>query len=358
MNINLHFKQVLSAITMIASFTCVFAQTNVENFDYPVSTLLTDASIGFEIKASTPSISVVSPGLEYSGLAVSGIGNAAHIAISEDTDEDPNTYGAERIAWREMFSQSVSSGTVYLSFIAKIQSTIGISNMFNNFFIAVSDPNRDKLRGRVMAKDDGSGNVMFGLTKGYSTTINWTTATYDYNKTYLFVVKYEFLTGGDSDDVASLFIFDAATDGVPTSEPTAADLTANDGSDTPKIKIVHLRQRKVDAIVDGIIMGTSWSDVVVEGQTQSIDELARNQMNVHITPSDDGKLLTIDVDKGELLGKNIVAVYNIAGMRIITKEVNNQNTFTLDVNSALSKGIYILNIEGHKTNYSKKFLIE
>ena len=98
MNINLHFKQVLSAITMIASFTCVFAQTNVENFDYPVSTLLTDASIGFEIKASTPSISVVSPGLEYSGLAVSGIGNAAHIAISEDTDEDPNTYGAERIA--------------------------------------------------------------------------------------------------------------------------------------------------------------------------------------------------------------------------------------------------------------------
>ena len=79
-------------------------------------------------------------------------------------------------------------------------------------------------------------------------------------------------------------------------------------------------------------------------------------MNVHITPSDDGKLLTIDVYRGELLGKNMVTVYNIAGMRMITKEVNNQNTFTLDANNALSKGIYILNIKGDKTNYSKKFI--
>ena len=135
-------------------------------------------------------------------------------------------------------------------------------------------------------------------------------------------------------------------------------MTANDSSDLPKIKIVHLRQKKVDAIVDGLIMGTSWDDVVVEDQTNSIDELARNQMNVHITHSDDGKLLTIDVDRGELLGKNMVAVYNIAGMKMISKEVVNQNTFTLDVNNALSKGVYILNIKGDKTNYSKKFLIK
>ena len=357
MNINLHFKQVLTAITMIASFACVFAQTNVENFDYTESTLLTDASIGFEIKASTPSISVVSPGLEYSGLAVSGIGNAAHINISEDGDTDPNTYGPERIAKKPFFSSSVNSGTVYLSFLGNIKTTIG--GDYNNFFIAVSDYTSGDLRGRVMAKDDGSGNLMFGFTKGYSTDINWTTDLYNYDETYLFVVKYEFVAG-DNNDVASLFIFEQGQDGVPLTEPSTPTLTPNDGSgsDLGNIKIIHLRQRKVEAVVDGLSIGTSWSDVVVEGQTQSIDELARNQMNVHITPSDDGKLLTIDVDKGELLGKNIVAVYNITGMRMITKEVNNQNTFTLDVSNALSKGIYILNIEGDKTNYSKKFLIE
>ena len=352
---SLHILKRISLLVLGLFSTLATGQT-VENFEYTSGELLT--ANGYGTKGDAPAVYVTDSGLEYSGLAVSGVGKAAHIEISENGDGDPSTYGGERIAWREMFSQSVSSGTVYLSFIAKIQSTIDGANMFNNFFISMSNPDRNKLRGRVMAKDDGSGNVMFGLTKGYSTTINWTTATYDYNKTYLFVVKYEFLTGGDSDDVASLFIFDAATDGVPTSEPTAADLTTNDGSDTPKIKIVHLRQRKVDAIVDGLIMGTSWGDVVVEDQTNSIYDVAKNQMNVHITHSDDGKLLTIDIDRGELLGKNMVAVYNIAGIKMISKEVVNQNTFTLDVNNALSKGVYILNIKGDKTNYSKKFLIK
>ena len=119
MKLKLKFKKIFTANIMLVVSTCLFAQTNVENFDYPVSTLLTDASIGFEIKASIPSISVVSPGLEYSGLAVSGIGNAAHINISEDGDTDPNTYGPERIAKKPFFSSSVNSGTVYLSFLGE-----------------------------------------------------------------------------------------------------------------------------------------------------------------------------------------------------------------------------------------------
>ena len=165
-----------------------------------------------KLKLVSPSISVVSPGLEYSGLAVSGIGNAAHINISEDGDTDPNTYGPERIAKKPFFSSSVNSGTVYLSFLGNITTTIG--GDFNNFFIAVSDYNSQSLRGRVMAKDDGSGNLIFGFTKGYSTDINWTTDLYNYNETYLFVVKYEFVAG-DNNDVASLFIFEQGGDGVP-----------------------------------------------------------------------------------------------------------------------------------------------
>ena len=208
MKLKLKFKKIFTANIMLVVSTCLFAQTNVENFDYPVSTLLTDASIDFEIKASIPSISVVSPGLEYSGLAVSGIGNAAHINISEDGDTDPNTYGPERIAKKPFFSSSVNSGTVYLSFLGNIKTTIG--GDYNNFFIAVSDFNSGDLRGRVMAKDDGSGNLMFGFTKGYSTDINWTTDLYNYDETYLFVVKYEFVAGNNN-DVASLFIFEQGT---------------------------------------------------------------------------------------------------------------------------------------------------
>ena len=93
-----------------------------------------DPSIGFTEKTNTPSIDVYSPGLEYSGLAVSGVGNAAHINISEDGDSDPQTFGPERIARKPFFASSVSSGTVYMSFLANIKTTIG--GDFNNFFIA------------------------------------------------------------------------------------------------------------------------------------------------------------------------------------------------------------------------------
>lgn len=338
---------------MLVVSTCIFAQTNVENFDYPESTLLTDASIGFEIKASTPSISVVSPGLEYSGLAVSGIGNAAHIKISEDDDGDSNTYGPERIAKKPFFSSSVNSGTVYLSFLGNIKTTIG--GDYNNYFIAVSDYASVSLRGRVMAKDDGSGKVMFGFSKGYSTDINWTTDLYNYDETYLFVVKYEFVAG-DNNDVASLFIFEQGGDGVPLTEPSTPTLTPNDGSgsDLTNIKILHLRQRKVEAAVDGLSLGMSWSDVLAE--TLNLESFVTNQRSVKIFQAEDGNLV-VEVLGAHLDGDHMVSIFNLNGQLLLKQNTNNQNRFTLDIKSQLQKGVYILGINGSSVNYSKKFRI-
>ena len=256
---SLHIIKKVFLLTLGLFSTLAMGQT-VENFEYTSGELLTDN--GYGSLGDAPAVYVNNSGLEYSGLAVSGVGNAAHIEISSGTSPNVSqNYGLERIAKRDMFSSSKSSGTIYLSFIAKIQSTIDSEDLEENFFISMSNYQGWGKRGRVYAKDNGSGKVMFGFTKGHSLP-NWVTTPYDYGKTYLFVVKYEILDGDDN-DVASLFIFDAATDGVPTSEPTAADLTASDGNDPGNIKQVHLRQRKVDAIVDGIIMGTSWENVVL-----------------------------------------------------------------------------------------------
>jgi len=352
MKVKLQFKKALSFIIIGVVSTSVFAQTNVENFDYPASTLLTDVSIGFTEKTNTPSISVYSSGLEYSGLAVSAIGRAAHIAISEGGDP----YGPERIARKPFFASSVSSGTVYMSFLANIKSTIG--GDYNNFFIALSDFNSDRLRGRVMAKDDGAGKVMFGFTKGYSTDINWTSVLYDYNKTYLFVVKYEFVAG-DNNDMASLFVFDQGVDGVPASEPLTPTLMANDGtgSDLANIKIIHLRQRKVESVVDGIALGTSWNDVIVE-TSLSVDTLSKNQNALKVFQSVDGKFLNVRVEGADLVGDYKVNIYNLRGQLIVSKYINNQNKFTIDTNNNLQKGIYIINIKGYKTNFNKKFIIQ
>ena len=333
-----------------------FSQTNVENFDYPTSTLLTDVSIGFTEKSNTPSISIHSSGLSYSGLAVSEIGKAAHINISEDEDADPLTYGPERIARKPFFASSVSTGTVYLSFLANIKSTLG--GDFNNFFIAVSDFNSDNLRGRVMAKDDGAGKVMFGFTKGYDTNINWTSTSYDYNSTYLFVVKYEFISGTNN-DVASLFVFEQSNDGVPTNEPVAPTLIANDntGSDLANIKIVHLRQRKVETVVDGIALGTSWSDVVVEDVSMSTPLSNNNQVDVKIFQSTDNKL-NISLNGIPTAEEKKLKIYNLNGQLLLNTSAKNENKFTLETNNKLTKGIYVLNLSTSKSNYNKKFVVK
>ncbi|TRX66069.1 T9SS type A sorting domain-containing protein [Carboxylicivirga sp. M1479] len=352
MKLNLQLKKMLSFIIIGVVSSAVFAQTNVENFDYPTSTLLTDASIGFTQKGDAPSINIYSPGLEYTGLAISGIGNAAHIAISEGGDP----YGPERIARKPFFSSSVSSGTVYLSFLANIKSTIG--GDFNNFFISVSDYDSNQLRGRVMAKDDGSGKVMFGFTKGYSTNINWTSELYDYNKTYFFVVKYEFVDGADN-DIASLFVFEQEQDGVPVTEPQTASLTANDasGSDLANIKIVHLRQRKVEAIVDGVALGTSWGDVVVESKSTDINILSKDDVTLNVFQSNGDMSLNIEVNGAKLSGDYSVSIYNVNGQLITSELIHNQNKFTLDLNGKLQKGIYILNVIGYETKLTKKIMI-
>ena len=60
MNPKLQFKKVFIAIITLVVSTCMFAQINVENFDYPESTLLIDQSIGFTVQGSdSPSISVL-----------------------------------------------------------------------------------------------------------------------------------------------------------------------------------------------------------------------------------------------------------------------------------------------------------
>ena len=354
MKLKLKFKKIFTANIMLVVSTCLFAQTNVENFDYPESTLLTDASIGFTVQGSnSPSISVFSPGLEYTGLAVSGVGNAAHINISEDGDTDPLTYGPERIAKKPFFSSSVSSGTVYLSFLGNITTTIG--GDYNNFFIAVSDFNSQRLRGRVMAKEDSSGNLMFGFTKGYSTDINWTTDLYNYNETYLFVVKYEFVAG-DNNDVASLFIFEQGGDGVPITEPSTPTLTPKDGSgsDLTNIKILHLRQRKVEAIVDGLSLGMSWSDVISE--TLNLDSFVANQRTVKIFQSEDGNFLKVEVLGAHLDGDHMVSIFNLNGQLLLKQNTNNQNRFTLDTKNQLQNGAYVLGINGPSGNYLKKFM--
>ena len=90
-----------SLLTLCLFSTLLLGQT-IENFEYTSGELLTDN--GYGSLGDAPVVYVTNSGLEYSGLAVSGFGNATHIKISEGSSDVSPNYGNDRTAKRDMFS--------------------------------------------------------------------------------------------------------------------------------------------------------------------------------------------------------------------------------------------------------------
>ena len=99
----------LFTVLFIFSIANVFAQTLIEDFDYPVGDTLTSHGWSTTGTTTTNSILVVSPGLSYTGYASSGIGNAASLTTS---GQDVN----------KQYTDSVTSGSVYASFMVNVTS--------------------------------------------------------------------------------------------------------------------------------------------------------------------------------------------------------------------------------------------
>lgn len=224
-----------------------------ENFDYTVGSLLTDNGWNLTGTSVVNPISVVAPGLTYSGYQSSGIGNAARLTI---TGQDLN----------KSFSASVNSGSVYASILVNIDTARTLGDYF--FHLGVNPTNTSNFFSRLWVRLADNGNLSFGLSKtsvNASNPIIWTDSIYALGTTHLAVVKYTFNTGTTTDDVASLFI----NPELSPIEPTPLLTNVNTQTDATEIGVVNLRQGAVSAtagapavVVDGIRVSTTWSDVV------------------------------------------------------------------------------------------------
>ncbi len=216
-----------------------------ENFDYTTSQILTDVSQWQNHSGTGTFILVNNGGLSYSGYPSSGVGNSVTVNGGSGSREDVNRIFTEQ------------SASVYAAFLVSVQNASTTADYF--FHLAATFPT-NTFRGRVFVQNDGIGNLKFGISKG-SSTITLAAGDYSFNTTYLLVLKYEVvgdLTG--TDDVAKLFVNPVLTDPEPTADATSTDNTI---SDSP-IGGVALRQgsTSLSVQVDGIRIGSSWSDVV------------------------------------------------------------------------------------------------
>ncbi|HSD63531.1 MAG TPA: T9SS type A sorting domain-containing protein [Ignavibacteriaceae bacterium] len=230
---------------MKASFETQVPLPFVADFDFPAGDLLSNHGWMAHSGIGTQPITVNNGGLTFPNYPSSGIGNAA---LLDNNGEDVH----------RLF-ENVTGGAVYTAFMVDVE---GFSAGYFLHY-APNPHNTFDFRARVWLKGTAP-NYEFGLSFSSSDTI-FTAPVYSVGSTYLVIVKYEIIDG-DYNDAVSLFVFNDS-DPFPNVEPspTLGPLTNTSITQFDIIPgSINLRQYNAseNVIVDGIRIGTSWSEVV------------------------------------------------------------------------------------------------
>jgi hypothetical protein len=250
-NINYKIDGVVPTTTLGTGSAPAASLLLEENFDF--SGALTSNGWTAHSGGGTNAISTTS-GLSYTDYPSSAIGNAATITA---TGEDDN----------RTFTQQ-TSGSIYTSFMVNVSS----ATTTGDYFFHLSTNPIGSFYGRVFAKDDGEGNLKFGIAK--SSAASYATGNYSYNSTYLLVVKYTF-NGASADDVVGLYI----NPSLGGSEPISFDAQGTTSeADIAGLGLVALRQSTTTPVlvIDGIRVSDGWSESPLPVELSSFNAAATN----------------------------------------------------------------------------------
>lgn len=207
--------------------------------------------------------------LGLAGYAASGIGGSATFQHTVGS-ADINGY----------IGQSITTGSVYTSFLLKIDSTGGNDSTCDYFFHycdLFGAGSLSNFRGRlfICAGSDSTTKFKIGLSKGTAAKLTaaqvtagaqrvYSSTEYNIGQTYIVILKYTFNAATTTDDVLSLYVLPTT---VPLTEPTP-DVTFADPnfSDLTKIQSVVIRQGSIGktfGTIDGIRVFTTWDAATV-----------------------------------------------------------------------------------------------
>jgi plastocyanin len=324
----------------------------IENFDYPAGDSLgAHGWISFS-GGSTNVLSVVSPGLTYTGYSLSGIGNAAQLV---NTGQDAYT----------SLSSNITAGEVYTSFMVRVDTA-----RTGDYFLGyLPSTNTTNYTGRVYAKDT-LGMLSFGLSRTTAAAggIFYTLPIYQYNTTYLLVLKYEFKTGSTTDDEVSLYVFTEPL--VPPTEPAIPNIGPLTGTatDLPNVGRVALRQGTTalapNLKVDGIKTASDWNEIVTGINHDPVTGVPNDFILYQNYPNPFNPSTTISfaIPQGGFVD---LRVYDILGKEVAMLVDNDLNpgSYNVSFNAGnLNSGVYFyrMNVRTNDGNFftdSKKLLL-
>jgi type IX secretion system substrate protein len=308
-----------------------------ENFNYTAGDSL-GAHGWVTFSGITNTLIVVTPGLIYSGYINSNIGNSVRVRN--------NGYDAYK-----SFNPD-TAGSIYLSFMVRIDSA-----RTGDYFIAfLPNTSTTSYFGRVFIRDS-SGFVAFGVSKS-TNPIVYSPAIYNYNATYLIVVKYSFLPGTQDDEV-SLFIIAGA---VPAAEPTPTVGPVTQAiNDAAALGRIALRQGTASSSptsnVDGIRVCKSWANLLL--RIVPISKLAENFSLKQNYPNPFNPTTTIEFSIPRKTNVRL-KIYDCVGKEV-SSLVNgqlNHGTYKVDFDArAYPSGIYFYGIETDAFTDTRKMIL-
>ena len=279
-------------------------------------------------------VSIIAGNLSYSGLSASSGNKINFSALS--TGSDP---------YKLITPQN--SGTVYYSFLLKINSMAGATNprgmyiasfLFDEFFLG----------GTLWTKRVDDTNFNLGIevrTVNVSNTFSATS--YQTGQTYLIVVSYTFNSGA-SNDIVKLWVNPI----INGSEPTSTVTDSHTETDVPKIDGFRINaglpNDTPNVEIDELRIGTSWASVTPSGPL-NITQNNISGLNIYPNPVVNGTFY-VDTDADAIKS---VSIFDVLGKEVSKTTISGN---TVNVNN-LRNGVYIVKITEAGKTATKKLVI-
>ena len=171
---------------------------------------------------------------------------------------------------------SQTTGSVYVAFLIRVSDAT--PNSGNGHVVKLGSTGMDVWNPGLDIEilDDGAGKFLFGVTKTGGSH-DFTTASYDYNTTYLVVGSYEFVAGAINDNL-NLWVNPAVGPTAPTPDLTVSP-GSDDAADIANIGINRFDAPPTSFQIDAIKVSTTWPATGTASNTIFIDDFESGDYN-------------------------------------------------------------------------------
>ncbi len=316
--------------------------TDGSNLEAPVPA--EDASYDFAkdwyVTFSQDNRDLVSPivkagALTYTDYVASGVGNKAVLA-----GFSPDDSGTAHFTHRRVITDGISD-KLFVSFLVNVKDDSKRNSQRDFFSFDGHQGNTSYFpRGRVFAKIDDDGGVIFGVSKNSTSgsVIANVNNTFALNTTYLMVVVYE-KVAGERTDMIRLYVNPVMAE---TEAAQAADVQAvstdlqSDFAETELFIAIVLRQRNIAADISGIRVSKSWDalwagdPVAVRNVENTTANITFNGQQLMLNNAQDGAVAIFDITGRQMLnekvGVNAVLPLNLPSSVYVVKYVANDGS--------------------------------